>query len=113
MRIQQAGVALIALGLGVNVGCSNTSHLAALSNGDLAGKRIVAASGGEALEGTDCGFQHHLSNAFRDALDGSRYDTLTNVEVTTTTGLFVWSNCVKVKGLGVRSSDLSRAEDKP
>ena len=91
------------------VGCGHTqSHMVGLmSFGDLEGKVIPEGMDGDILEGEDCGGRYYLSNAVRDALKEKDYDTLIDVEVTNTTGVFVPENCIKVKGKAINSKLLS------
>jgi hypothetical protein len=89
-------------------GCSHTSHVALLSDGNLDGKNLQNIVAGQVLKGKDCWFQHNLSDAFRDAIKKTQYDTLVDVNVTTKTNLFVWWNCVQIEGKGVKSSDLKQ-----
>ena len=53
-------------------------------------------------------FSYYLSDAVRNALSGTEYDTIVDAEVTTKTGLFVWSNKIEVKGTGIKSSVLPK-----
>jgi hypothetical protein len=92
-------------------GCGHTSttNIGLLSFGDLNGKLIPATGTAPILEGEDCGGVggvYYLSNAVRDALKGTEYDTLVDVEVTNDTGYWVWSNCVSVKGQAHNSRSL-------
>ena len=86
------------------IGCGHTqSHKVGLmSFGNLEGKVIPENINGEILEGEACAkpglARYYLSDAVRDALKEKDYDTLIDVEVTNSTGLFVPSNCIKVKG---------------
>jgi hypothetical protein len=79
-----------------------------MSFGDLEGKAVSDNVEGRVVEGKDCGHTYYLSNATRDALKGTEYDTLINAEVTNTTGLFIWSNCIKVKGKAVNSKKIQK-----
>ena len=83
--------------------CSHVGRLALLSNGDLDGKDLTTLSSGPILQGKDCFNDHYLSRAFADAVQDTTYDTLVDVEVTTTTGVFVWNNCIQIKGKGAES----------
>lgn len=98
-------LALIAIVLS---GCSNTSHIALLSDGDLENKNLQNIVPGQTLKGDDCWYQHNLSDAFRDAIEGTEYDTMVDVNVTTKTNLFVFFNCVAVEGKGVKSSEINK-----
>ena len=62
---------------------------------------------GPLLRGSDSGYSYSLSNAVRDALEGTEYDTLIDVEVTATTGLFVPSNFIQVEGTALNSKALA------
>jgi hypothetical protein len=95
----------------VCAGCTQTSRIAVLSDGDLGGRQLSAAKRGPQLEGEDCGMSYYLSNATRQALGGTPYDTLVDVEVTSTAGITPFNQCLKVKGWGVRSADLSRTRE--
>jgi hypothetical protein len=70
---------------------------------------------GTILEGEDCskvgGDPYTLAEAVRDAVSDSSYDTLIDVEVTNTTGLLVWSNCLRVRGKALRSESLDGPGD--
>ena len=82
-----------------------------LSIGDLERKTIPGDVSGPVLTGRDdcaSGFDnyYYLSCAVRDALKGTEYDTLVDVDVIATTGLLVWSNSIEVRGIGVDSSKL-------
>jgi hypothetical protein len=103
--------ALAALATGC--GHTHTSRVALISFGDLEGKQIPAAVDGPVLEGQDFGttaFSNWcaLSRAVREALAGTKYDTLVDVDVTTHTGLLVASNRVSVKGKALDSTALRR-----
>jgi len=91
--------------------CSTVSHLALLSDGDFENKSFQDIKPGQTLKGEDCWYQHNLSDAFRDAIKGTQYDTLVDVKVTTKTNLFVFLNCVEVEGKGVKSSDIKKVEE--
>ncbi len=98
-------------------GCGHTrvSQVALLSYGDLEGRTLPATVSGPVLKGGDfsppvltfC----FLSKAVQDALKGTEYDTLINAEVTTHTGLFVWSNGITVQGTGFNSKTLPKIGD--
>ncbi len=87
-------------------GCTNTSHLALLSDGDLENKSLEGITQGGMLDGEDCWYQHNLADAFRDAIKDTQFDTLIDVKVITKTNLIVFFNCIQVAGYGVRSSDI-------
>ena len=99
------GVLLLA---GVSAACGHTAtqKVGLMSLGDLRGRSIPDIGAGNVVEGSDCGYSYTLSNATRDAVKGTAYDTLVDVEVTNTTGLFVPSNCIRVRGKGVNSKTL-------
>ena len=86
-------------------GCGHVKvcHVGLLSNGDLDGKKIPLKVEGPVLAGKDSGARYYLSNAVREALSGTDYDTLVDVEVTSRTGLFVWSNEIEVRGTALDS----------
>lgn len=103
-------VALSSLG-----GCTHVSHVALLSDAELAGKSLATIPPGPTLKGKDCARlfrppQYYLSAAFREATKGSDYDTLVDVKITTWTGFLVTSNCIQVQGQAVKSRDLAQAE---
>lgn len=94
-------------------GCSSTvSHVALLSVGDLEGKRIPEKVDGPLLSGRDVSSfftsDCYLSEAVRDALSGTPYDTLVDAEVSAKSGLFWWWNSLTVKGYGFDSKTLPR-----
>lgn len=92
------------------IGCGHTqsSRVGLMSFGELEGKAIPDNVGGMVLvNGEACGRQHRLSDAVRDALKQTDYDTLVDAEVTSTTGLAVTSNCLKVKGKALNSKTLT------
>ena len=96
-------------------GCTHVSHVALLSDAELAGRSLATIPPGPTLKGKDCAPlfrppQYYLSAAFRDATKGSDYDTLVDVEVTTWTGILVTSNCIQVQGQAVKSRELSLVE---
>ena len=107
--------AFLALALGVACsGCGHTkvSHVGLLSTGDLASRSIPRDVSGPVLEGKTAAkpgkIKYYLSDAVRDALKETPYDTLVDAEVTSTTGLLVWNNKLTVKGKGVKSADLPK-----
>ena len=93
-------------------GCGHTkvSRVGLLSVGDLEGRTIPSTIDGPVLVGKDAckigGDPYFLSEAVRNALSGTEYDTLVDVEVTAKTGLLVMSNEIQVKGKGVNSKTL-------
>lgn len=94
-------------------GCGHTHvcNVGLMSFGDLEGKTIPENPKGPILEGTVAlkifTQNYYLSDALRDALKNSEYDTLVNAEVTTETSLFVTSNEIRVKGTALDSKKLS------
>jgi hypothetical protein len=94
-------------------GCTSTSRLAVLSDGNLAGRDLTAALRVQQQEGEDCGLSYYLANAFREAVKGTPYDTLVDVEVTSTAGLTPFQQCLRVTGWGVRSADLPQIGARP
>ena len=113
--IQCAMCAMVAVAVS---GCGHTctGKMALLSFGDMEGREIPPSVEGPILIGRDAcvaGLDpYYLSEAVRNALKGTTYDTLVDVEVTTTTGLFVWSNAVQVKGTGANSTSFRKEEVK-
>lgn len=106
--------ATVALGALLSAcGHTQTGKIGLMSIGNLEGRAIPAEGQGVSVSRSDCskigGDPYHLSVAVREAL-GTQYDTLVDAEVTTTTGAFVFSNCVKVKGNAIRSADLEQPE---
>lgn len=94
------------LGLG---GCSHVSKFALMSNGDLEGKTLSGVQPGKTLlQGESCGHSYSLADAVENALMGTPYDTLLDIEVESTSGILVVTNCVKVKGYGVNSELLEK-----
>lgn len=94
-----------------SAGCTQVSRLAILSDGDLSGRQLSGVPRTQQREGEDCGGSYYLANATRNALRGSGYDTLVDVEVTSTAGIVPFQQCIKVKGWAVRSSDLPRSKE--
>jgi len=92
-----------------SVACAYTSHLGLLSDGDLRGRIMDGSMAEQVLDGESCGPYSYLASAFRDAIADTEFDTLIDVEVTSTTGIFVISNCLRVSGRGLRSADLPLA----
>lgn len=95
-------------------GCGHTkvSRVGLLSVGDLESRTIPSTVDGPVLTGKDAckmgGDPYFLSEAVRNALSGTEYDTLVDAEVTTKTGVLVWSNEIEVKGKGVSSKALPK-----
>jgi hypothetical protein len=91
-------------------GCQSTRTIGLMSIGDLEGKKIPENPKGEIRQGEDCGgaMAYTLSYAMRNAVKGTSYDTLVDVEVKHTTGIFFWSNCIIVKGFALDSKEISR-----
>jgi hypothetical protein len=93
--------------IGLACGHSMTSQIGLMSFGDLEGKVVPKQVAGKALQGKDCskigGDPYSLAEAVRNAVKGTEYDTLVDVQVESTTGLFVGSNCVKVTGIALDS----------
>lgn len=105
----------IVLLAGLAAGCGHTAtqRIGLMSIGDLDGRLIPAGSKGTVVEGSDCGVRNNLSSAVRDALIGTPYDTLIDSEVTDTTGFFIWSSCLTVRGQGIDSKSLPMAAGVP
>ena len=95
------------------IGCGHTQSfkVGLMSFGELEGKAIPESIDGNILEGKDCAtpgrHSYYLSDAVRDALKQTDYDTLVDAEVTSTTGLSVLSNCISVKGNALNSKTLT------
>ncbi len=94
-------------------GCGHTQtcEVGLISFGNLEGKAIPNNPNGPVLEGSSAAKigstpHYYLSDAVRDALKNSEYNTMVDVEVTTKTGLFVPSNKISVKGMALNSSQL-------
>lgn len=96
------------------LGCGHeqVNKVGLMSFGNLEGKAIPEINNTLIVTGQDCGGQYYLSNAVRNALKDTDFDTLLNSEVTNTTGLFVFSNCITVKGTPFNSKTLSIAGGK-
>ena len=105
-------LALAIAALGSGCGHTKVSQVGLLSTGDLESRIIPKDVGGPILEGKAEAkpgkLAYYLSDAVRDAVKGTPYDTLVDAEVTTTTGLLVWNNQLVVKGKGVKSADLPK-----
>lgn len=93
-------------------GHSQSSRIGLMSFGELEGKVIPDSLQGPTRQGTVTsgagGSKYYLSEAVREALKDSEYDTLVNVEVTAETGLLVWSNTLSVRGTAVNSKKLDQ-----
>lgn len=116
-RVLKGCAALLLTMLCYGCGHMNVSSVGLLSVGDLEGKTIPATVDGPVLVGKDymrlfdeafSDDPYYLSDAVRNALKGTVYDTLVDVEVTTRTSGFWWSNEIEVKGKGLDSRTLSR-----
>lgn len=97
------------------VGCghSQSYKVGLMSLGELEGKTLPDNNTGAVLvNGESCGRQQFLSDAVRDALLETDYDTLIDSEVTNTTGLFIWSNCISIKGNALNSKTLTASGGK-
>jgi len=105
---------LVAAGVFAGCGHTMTTEIGVMSLGELEGRTLPAEPAGEMLEGQDCsgpgGTPYFLSEAVRDAVKDTEYDTLVDVEVTNTTGVLVFSNCIRVRGRGVNSKKLEGAQ---
>jgi len=110
--VSKACVALLLTTLCYGCGHLNVSKVGLLSVGDLESRTIPSSVNGPVLVGKDAckmgGDPYYLSEAVRNALKGTTYDTLVDAEVTTSTGLFVWSNEIEVKGKGLDSKTLPK-----
>ena len=98
------------------LGCGHTQtcEVGLISFGNLEGKAIPNNPNGPVLEGSSAAKigstpHYYLSDAVRDALKNSEYDTMVDVEVTTKTGWLVPSNKIFVKGTAVNSSHLENS----
>lgn len=94
----------------VLTGCSTVSKVGMISNGNLEGKTFQGAQKGNLVKGEACGYSHSLADAFDRTIANSQYDTIIDVEIESTTDLFVFGNCIKLKGYGVNSIDLADGE---
>lgn len=94
-------------------GCGHeqVSRIGLLSFGNLEGKIIPDKVNGKVVTGESCGApfvgSYYLSDAFRDAIKETNYDTLLDVELINTTGLLVTSNCIILKGTAIDSKTLA------
>lgn len=94
-------------------GHASVSKVGLMSFGDLEGKAIPENLPNAVLAGSSCGGHIYISDAVRDALKETEYDTLVNSEVTSITGLFVFNNCIQVKGTPLNSKTLALSGGKP
>ena len=103
-----AGLLVVVLAVGLG-GCGHTlsRRIGLMSFGNLQGKEIPSNGEGNIVEGKDCGYSYNLSNAARDALKGTSFDTLIDVDVTNSTGVLVPSNCLIVRGKALDSTQLA------
>lgn len=95
------------------IGCGHmkVQNVGLISLGNIEGKSLPNKIEGPVLTGTSAGHQYFLSNAVRDALKDSEYDTLVDVEIKTETGLFIWSNKIIVAGTALNSETLLGNEE--
>ena len=117
-RALKVCVALLLTTLCYGCGHTKVSKVGLLSVGDLEGKIIPSTVDGPVLIGKDgsswvlipCSY--YLSEAVRNALEGTAYDTLVDVEVKTQTGPWIylfWLNQIQVTGKGLDSRILPKA----
>lgn len=110
--LKKTFVALALSTLCYGCGHTNVSKIGLLSVGDLESRIIPTTIEGPVLTGKDeCGTggtSYYLSEAVRNALLGTEYDTIVDAEITTNTGLFVWSNNIEVKGKAIKSTELPK-----
>ena len=99
---------LLALSL-VGCGHKNTTKVGLMSFGDLEGKVLPEKGQRQIFSGKACGHSYLLSDAVRDALKNTEYDTLINTEVVNETGIFVWNNCIIVSGEALDSKTITTA----
>ena len=97
---------LLALAL-MGCGHTQTTKVGLMSFGDLEGKSLPVDDVTSVFSGKACGHSYHLSDAVRDALKGTDYDTLIDAEVVNETGLFVWTNCILVSGNALNSKAIA------
>lgn len=90
-------------------GCSTTTRVALLSNGDLEGQIIPYEKADRWLVGKSCGSEQSLAKAFQDATLGTRYDTLVDIKVKTTVSVFSSKNCITLIGKGLSSRTMNLA----
>ena len=106
LAVRLSRPACTALVLCALLGCTHTATIGLLSDGDLANRRIDPVLARDVLEGESCGPNQYLAAAFRNAIAGTGYDTMIDVDVTTTTAVVVVLNCIRVRGAGLRSAEL-------
>lgn len=100
----------------ISLACGHTmsTQVGLMSFGDLEGKIIPKEVSGQTLWGKDCskigGDPYSMAEAARNALGRRGYDTLIDVHVENTTGLFVPSNCISVRGTALDSKALNGTE---
>ncbi len=95
------------VGLSALMGCSSTTKVALMSNGDLEGQTIPYEKADRWLVGKSCGNEQSLAQALRDATLGTRYDTLVNVTVKTSVSVFSAHNCITIIGKGLSSKTMN------
>lgn len=100
------GIGIVVASIALS-GCLTSSRIGLISNGDLEGKTFEGVKQGPELTGESCGHTHSLSAAFSNAINGTEYDTMINSEVETRSGVFVFDNCLKISGYGVKSQELA------
>jgi len=110
--LSKACIVVMLSALITGCGHTNVSRVGLLSIGDLDNRVIPENVEGPTLSGrsglpTNSGL-YHLADAVYRALDGTGYDTLVDVEVTSRTG-WIPLNAVEVSGTGVNSTDLQKA----
>jgi len=92
------------------VGCghSQTTKVGLMSFGDLEGKVLPESEQRPILSGKACGanLSYRLSDAVRDALKGTEFDTLIDAVVINETGLWTFGNCIMVTGRALNSRSL-------
>ena len=104
--IKASCVACLLAMVGSGCGHVNSSKVGLVSFGNLEGKTIPDSPTGPIVEGSDAGSSCFLSEASRNALKNTGYDTLVDVDVTTETGFLVTSNKVTVRGTALDSRKL-------
>lgn len=75
-----------------------TREVGLMSSGDLEGKVVPQNKEGTFVKGQSCGMQSYLSDAFRDAIKGTSFDTILNATVKSETGFLVANNCLIISG---------------